>query len=82
MKRYRKIYIGDLCKVELSNTLKYIILAGVAIGLVALRGPMHLRAPGSAASYSGTQCAGKRKKVSLLHPSITYLAIYVAPKDF
>ena len=29
---------------ELSNTLKYINLAGVAIGLVALRGPMHLRA--------------------------------------
>ena len=29
---------------ELSNTLKYINLAGVDIGLVALRGPMHLRA--------------------------------------
>ena len=28
---------------ELSNTLKYINLAGVAIGLVALRGPMYLR---------------------------------------
>jgi hypothetical protein len=30
--------------VELSNTLNYINLAGVDIGLVALRGPMHLRA--------------------------------------
>ena len=29
---------------DLSNTLKYINLAGVNIGLVALRGPMHLRA--------------------------------------
>jgi hypothetical protein len=28
--------------VELSNTLKYINLAGVNIGLVALRGPIHL----------------------------------------
>jgi hypothetical protein len=28
--------------VELSNTLKYINLTGVVIGLVALRGPMHL----------------------------------------
>ncbi len=27
-----------------SNTLKYINLVGVAIGLVVLRGPMHLRA--------------------------------------
>ena len=27
---------------ELSNTLKYINLAGVSIGLVVLRGPMHL----------------------------------------
>ncbi len=29
---------------ELSNTLKYINLTGVAKGLVALRGPMHLSA--------------------------------------
>ena len=29
---------------EISNALKYINLAGVVTGLVALRGPMHLRA--------------------------------------
>ncbi len=29
---------------DLSNTLKYINLAGVVIGLVALSGPIHLRA--------------------------------------
>ena len=29
---------------ELSNTLKYINLTGLSIGLVAMRGPMDLRA--------------------------------------
>jgi hypothetical protein len=29
--------------VELSNTLRYINLAGLVVGLVSLRGPMHLR---------------------------------------